>query len=211
MIMKQYFILFLLCCSLFNASAQNVLKGKVISEDDNQPLNGATVKLSGDAKAYFTEQDGSFVIPVSAAGIFTLTITHIGYKQQITDIHSPSEKNILILLKRSETTLKEVTVSTGYEELPAERATGSFSKVDGALLNRRTSTDVLSRLQDAVPGLIFNHGKGTGTALNISIRGRGTLFANTQPLIVVDNFPYDGDPNNINPNDCLPGHHLQGA
>src|SRR5258708_10726659 len=33
------------------------------------------------------------------------------------------------------------------------------------------------------------------------IRGRSTLFASTEPLIIVDNFPYDGDINTINPND----------
>src|SRR5690606_26710602 len=35
----------------------------------------------------------------------------------------------------------------------------------------------------------------------ISIRGRSTIFANPNPLIVVDNFPYDGELSNINPND----------
>jgi TonB-linked SusC/RagA family outer membrane protein len=199
--MKPYIICILFCCSLLSASAQNNLKGKVMSEEDNDPLNGATLKISGDPNAYTTSNDGSFIIPARNDGTYTLTITHIGYKQQVLAITVPADKTILILLKKSEMTLKEVTISTGYEELPAERATGSFSKVDGTLFNRRTSTDVLSRLQDAVPGLIFNHGKGTGTALNISIRGRGTLFANTQPLIVVDNFPFDGDPANINPND----------
>ena len=35
----------------------------------------------------------------------------------------------------------------------------------------------------------------------ISIRGITTIRSESQPLIVVDNFPYDGDIKNINPND----------
>lgn len=31
--------------------------------------------------------------------------------------------------------------------------------------------------------------------------GLSTINASTAPLIVVDNFPYEGDINNINPND----------
>ena len=36
---------------------------------------------------------------------------------------------------------------------------------------------------------------------DISIRGRSTIFGNDKPLIVLDNFPYEGDITNINAND----------
>jgi TonB-dependent SusC/RagA subfamily outer membrane receptor len=60
--------------------------------------------------------------------------------------------------------------------------------------------DVLSRLEDVTSGLIFNRNV-EGNTNDISIRGRSTIFGNARPLIVIDNFPYDGDINNINPND----------
>jgi TonB-linked SusC/RagA family outer membrane protein len=97
-----------------------------------------------------------------------------------------------------------VQVSTGYQTLPKERATGSFAFVDNQLLNRRVSTDVLSKLEGVVPGLLVNRNVNTvnnPNGIDISIRGYSTLFANAQPLIVVDNFPYDGNIANINPND----------
>lgn len=95
--------------------------------------------------------------------------------------------------------LQEVTVSTGYQKIPKERATGSFVQVEKKEFNRRVSTDVLSRLDGIVSGLTFN--TNTGKSNDISIRGMSTIFSNTQPLIVVDNFPYDGDIRNLNPND----------
>ncbi|SEN69445.1 TonB-linked outer membrane protein, SusC/RagA family [bacterium A37T11] len=94
--------------------------------------------------------------------------------------------------------LQEVTVSTGYQSIPKERATGSFVFIDSALFNRSVSTDVLSRLKGVTPSLLFDERSGTP---RLSIRGRGTIFANAAPLIVVDNFPYEGDLSTLNPND----------
>jgi TonB-linked SusC/RagA family outer membrane protein len=125
-------------------------------------------------------------------------------------------KNILIMIclslvagriKAQDTTkqnavqLKEVSViSNGYQKLAKGKITGSFVQLDSAILNRRVSPDILSRLEDVTSGLIFNRDRNSGTD-NISIRGRSTLFANDQPLVILDNFPYEGDLAAINPND----------
>jgi hypothetical protein len=49
-------------------------------------------------------------------------------------------------------------------------------------------------------GLIFNRNK-TGDTPDISVRGRSTVASDANPLIILDNFPYDGDISNINPQD----------
>src|SRR5882724_13534648 len=74
--------------------------------------------------------------------------------------------------------------------------------IDNALFNRRVSVNVLDRLEGVTSGLLFN--KNIVSGLNqssMSIRGRSTIFANPEPLVILDNFPYTGDVNNINPND----------
>lgn len=94
-------------------------------------------------------------------------------------------------------------VSTGYQRIPKERATGSFVLVDSAQLNRKVSTDIFSRLEGITSGLLFNRSTSASDlgALNLSIRGRSTIYANDQPLIILDDFPFNGDFNAINPND----------
>src|SRR5690606_26350198 len=89
--------------------------------------------------------------------------------------------------------------STGYQTLPKERATGSFVQVDNELLNRRVSTNILDRLDGVTSGLVFD--RRAGNNQNINIRGISTIFSDNLPLIVVDNFPYEGALENINPND----------
>src|SRR5690606_27522211 len=90
-------------------------------------------------------------------------------------------------------------VSTGYQSIPKERATGSFAHVNSEMLNRNPSMNILSRLDGITNGLLLD--QNTGNPDRISVRGRSTLFSSTRPLIVVDNFPFEGDISNISPND----------
>ncbi|HUP12945.1 MAG TPA: SusC/RagA family TonB-linked outer membrane protein, partial [Niastella sp.] len=76
---------------------------------------------------------------------------------------------------------------------------GSFVQIDNKLLSRGVSLDVLSRMEGVASGVNFYRtSKSDQPTLNI--RGRSTIFANATPLIILDNFPYDGDIANINPN-----------
>lgn len=100
--------------------------------------------------------------------------------------------------------LKEVEiVRTGYQEVSRQRATGSFALVDTFLFQRRLEPDVLSRLEGITSGLLFNKNtlKSSNGNLDLSLRGRSTIYANDQPLIILDNFPFKGDYNSLNPND----------
>lgn len=94
-------------------------------------------------------------------------------------------------------------VSTGYQQIPKDRSTGSFVLVDNAQINRKVSGDLLSRLDGITSGLLFNKNTlaSSSGGLDLSIRGRSTIYANDQPLIILDNFPFNGDWNAINPND----------
>ena len=67
---------------------------------------------------------------------------------------------------------------------------------------RRVSPNILDRIDGISSGVLFNTNIVTGTNQStITIRGRSTIFSNPNPLVVVDNFPYSGDINNINPDD----------
>lgn len=194
--MKKILIysLFMLVTAL-GCAAQSRISGRVLSAD-GEPLVGATVKIKDQATAVLAGDEGKFSIAVNSSEL-SLTVSFIGYKTVERKLILPLKEELIIRLYREAGTLDEVMVSTGYQTLARERASGSFVQVDKQQLNRRVSTDVLSRLEDMVPGLTLNR-KG---ASQISIRGQSTLYSNAKPLIVIDNFPYEGDLANINPND----------
>src|SRR5690606_24158443 len=68
------------------------------------------------------------------------------------------------------------------------------------LLNRSVTGNILQRLEGIAPGVQFVDADATD-ASGIRVRGLATIESNATPLIVVDNFPYEGDINSINPND----------
>jgi TonB-linked SusC/RagA family outer membrane protein len=200
--MKKILLLLLTFAIALNSLAQqtNNVSGTV-STIDGKILAGATISIPKLQKSIITDAEGKFRINIPA-GKTTISVTYIGYDTTSYILDPLKALQVAIVMQPNQTGLKEVAVSTGYQNLPRERATGSFSRVDSSLLQRRISTDVLSRLEDNVPGLSFNRSATAGGVNNpISIRGRSTLFANANPLIVLDNFPYEGDVSAINPND----------
>lgn len=193
-------VLALLCILPSMAQNQLPIKGRVLSSEDQLPLPGASIRVSGTNKGAIANEEGQFLLLLDQADSL-LTISFIGFETLEYRILSRSIEDLLeISLNPEQTLLGAVEiVSTGYEEVPRERATGSFAFLNQELVDRRVSTNVLDRLQDITPGLVFNRAAAANDP--ISIRGRGTIFANTMPLIIVDNFPYDGPIENINPND----------
>src|SRR5690606_9805413 len=170
--------------------------GKVISAASGAAIEGVTVTNIRTRKHAVTDEIGDYRIPARPDDI--LVYSFVGYITAEEEINGRQE--ITVALDDADNILEEVeVVSTGYQTIPKERATGSFVFVDSALLNRAVSTDIISRLKGVVPSLLFD--ERAGGEPKLSIRGRSTIYANADPLIVVDNFPYEGDIRNINPND----------
>lgn len=116
--------------------------------------------------------------------------------------------NTIIVLKQivPDSTLKAPTtieakpgeiVSDGYQQINKGQSPGSYDKLDRAAIERNGTGNILSRL-NGVNGLtIQTDSKGNSSIL---IRGRNSINSGTDPLIVLDGFPYEGDVNNINVN-----------
>lgn len=173
--------------------------GKVVNEEEI-PLAGASVLVKETNKKVMTDKEGRFSIN-NVLQNSTLAISYIGY--QTAEINA--KMSILIKLQIAPTSLSEVSVvSTGYQEIPKERATGSFVQINNEQLNRRISTNILDRLEGVASGVLFSKNNLAGNEkTGITIRGRSTIDpnVNADPLVVLDNFPYEGDLANINPND----------
>lgn len=172
------------------------VKGRVINEK-GEPIIRASVQVKSDkSKGTFTDENGYFelkgiddnsILIVSAVNIETLE----------WDLNGKTD--FVISTKAKITEQEEMRViSTGYQEIPKERATGSFIKVTNSLYNRKVSTDILSRLDGIVPSLLFDKRLPSP---KMNLRGISSIRLDNSPLIVLDNFPYEGDVSNINPND----------
>jgi len=174
----------------------------VVTDGHGAILAGTTVKVKRTGAIYSTDETGETrVVGVYANDV--LEISHVGYETREIKLNGSPKLYIPLKMKATELGAASVTLNTGYQNIPRERATGSFSKPLTEMYDERVSTDVLSKLDGITSGVLFNANTSNTLDgnLDINIRGRSTIFANDQPLIVVDNFPYSGDVSNINPND----------
>ncbi|HTN05989.1 SusC/RagA family TonB-linked outer membrane protein [Agriterribacter sp.] len=180
----------------------SLITGFVVEDSSLLPLSGASIQVKGTSISATTDNAGRFQIRIPQHGA-TLIISYVEYSTKNVQINEKSLFPLNVFLTKTSRKMDEVTiVSTGYESLPKERATGSFSKVDNATLNQQIGTFILNRLVGVANGILFDQ-KLTSPQkkMNLTIRGLSTINGPTDPLIVLDNFPYEGDLNNINPND----------
>lgn len=191
-------IMLLFVLSLGYSQTKKV-SGIVINASSNRAIVGATISagLIGPSVQSLGQGEFQFIVRDTTAYIF---VHHIGFETVRLDIRQISPyQELKISLTPNHAMLEEVTVNTGYQSLPKERATGSYSTIDNKLLNQRLSTSIIGRLEGMAPGLLFS----PSPAPPMTVRGINSISSGKEPLIVVDNFPYQGNIENINPNDVL--------
>jgi len=194
--MKRYLLSYVILFSCFSVKAQ--VSGYV-HDQTGEPLPGATVTLVHGRQSILTDNDGHFSYNDSSLPD-TILVRYIGYLNKTIWLSSP-EKDLIIQLEKDSRYIEDVQIiNTGFYQIPKERATGSFSVVDNELLNRSVGGDILQRLEGVTSGVQFVSANGANPS-DIRVRGLATIQSDASPLIVVDNFPYDGDITSINPND----------
>ncbi|MDZ4807651.1 MAG: TonB-dependent receptor plug domain-containing protein [Bacteroidota bacterium] len=172
------------------------VKGRVVNEK-GEPLEGVTVTVKGTRIATATNGNGEFVLSgVNKSA--KLVFSGVNVETTEMSIDNRTDLNVTLKTKISEMMDVALVVNTGFQTISKERATGSFTVISKEQLEKPT-TNIAQRLIGTTAGV---QGKldvdGNPT---FEIRGQTSLFAQQQPLIVVDGFPVQGDFTSINPND----------
>ena len=196
--MKQRLTMFLACLLLMagEAIAQTKVSGTVTSQEDGQPVIGASVLVVGTQVGTVTDADGKFSLTVPA-GKSTLRITYVGMEP----LEVSARPNMRIVLTGDQTALDEVLV-VAYGTAKRSAFTGAATQVKSDVIGRRQVSSALDALAGAASGVQVTQYNGQpGTDPTIRVRGIGSLSASSNPLYVVDGVPYDGKITSINPAD----------
>lgn len=191
----------------------------VISNTDGNALPWSNVWVKGTRKGTTANERGEYNLSGMKAGD-RLLVTYVGYKDREVILSAIGTVNI-VLEADAGTMINEVSVvSTGYQALPKERATGAFGSINAKELEKIPVPNVIQRLEGQVPGLdvqltsdnafTYNNTRfainsGTRTIgasdYNLVIRGVSTNSGEKMPLIVVDGAITDLDLKTFNPRD----------
>ena len=203
--MKRVTLLFLslvAIISMQSLSAQNFsVKGKVISEEGNEPLIGVAIVQEGSGNGVITDIDGNYNIEIKGAEQATLTFSYVGMQQQQHTV-TANTKTLNITLKSDAQVMDEVVV-VAYGVRKKGTIAGSVSTVKSEKLADVPAPSFDQALQGQATGLTVLSQSGEPSAPAIfSIRGTNSINSGTTPLFIMDGMPISsGDFNAINPSD----------
>ncbi|SFF67652.1 TonB-linked outer membrane protein, SusC/RagA family [Sunxiuqinia elliptica] len=161
-----------------------VLKGKV-TDEDAEPIPGATVIVAGTTIGTITDFDGGFSLKVPE-NAQKLAVSFVGFLKTEVEIGNQSFFNVV--LREANVGVEEVIV-IGYGTQKKETVTGSISSVGTEELAKSPVANISNALVGRVPGLtaVQSSGEPGDNAATIRIRGVATLNSSGQePLIIID-------------------------
>ena len=156
----------------------------IVTDKEGHPLIGVTVMPEGYAIRFgtLTSSDGRYTLRLQEK-TNALIFSYVGMSPLKVEV---GDKNMInAQLEPDINQLKEVNVvSTGYQTLPKERATGAFEQITAKQIKSVPSVSLMERLEGTAPGVRFNPRDN-----KVTIRGVNTLSTAGSPLVVIDGFP----------------------
>lgn len=190
--MKRKLFLMLGCAflsiDLITAQISKVT-GVVLSEEDHEPVVGASVLIKGTTIGAITDIDGKFQLTNVPSDAKKVVISFIGLQSQ----ELPIQAVMKVSLKSDTEVLDEVIV-TGYGVMKKTTFTGAANIADAKVLESKSDANFMKALEGSMPGVQMNNSTSMpGAQASIYIRGEGSINSGTQPLFIIDGMPMNSD------------------
>ena len=179
------------------AFAQNKQVSGTVSDANGNPVAGATVMVDGTSIGTTTNAAGQYSLSAPADG--TLSVTFIGYVGQQLPIAGKSRIDVTM---HEDTQAIDDVIVVAFGTSKKEAFTGSATVIKADDIAKSQQSNVAQSLAGKVAGVqISNESGKPGANPIVRIRGFSSINAEKDPLWIVDGTPYEGDLNNLNPND----------
>ena len=170
--------------------------GKV-TDSSGAPLPGVSVVIKGTTNGIITDADGNYSL-ANVSTDATLVFSFVGMKAQEVSVAGKTSINVKM---EEETVGIEEVVAIGYGTMKKSDLTGSVSNIKAEKFFIQAPRNVQDLLRANAAGLNISIATDAKAEASLSIRGKGTLAANGDPLIVIDGVIYEGVLADINPQD----------
>lgn len=185
--MKKKLFLSLVCLlmGIGLTIAQNSTKitGIVISEDDGEPVIGATVLIKGTNLGTITDANGTFSFTNYPQSVKVLQVSYIGMQKLEVAI----KPGIIKVKMKADAEMLEEVVVTGMQKMDKRLFTGATSKLDASSVKMDGLPEISRALEGRASGVSVQNVSGTfGTAPKIRVRGATSIYGSSKPLWVVD-------------------------
>ncbi|MCW3807757.1 SusC/RagA family TonB-linked outer membrane protein [Plebeiibacterium marinum] len=184
-----------------NAFSQESLtiSGQVLDELNEETMPGVNVvaldKSNRIITGTITNLNGEFILKLKGS-ITKLKFTFIGYKEQ--EVELTDKDYYKVIMTEDVVTIDAVQVmaekktETGFMDIADRDLAIAVGKISADEFDDVQATSIDDALQGRLAGVDIAANSGDpGAGMSIRIRGVSTLSANSDPLIVVDNVPFE--------------------
>lgn len=170
-----------------------------VKDMSGKPLFYINVQIEGTTMGTNTDDKGYFEIVAPRGDYKNLIVSCVGFTTRVIPIGNQTEFEVI--LEESITELQDIMV-VAYGTTRKESFTGSAETLNKLQISTNQSSSFIEALQGNVSGAEVIQSAGEpGASPTIRIRGIGSINASSEPLIVVNGVPYNGQLNSINPQD----------
>jgi TonB-linked SusC/RagA family outer membrane protein len=160
-----------------------------ITNENGEPLQGATVTVKATNTATETNSNGQFSIGNVRLGT-VLVISFTGYATTEVKIRMESQGYLHIRMPVSTNVLDEVQV-VAYGTTSRRYNTGNVTTVEAKDIEMQPVDNPLLALEGRVPGLFITQAAGVpGSGVTTLIRGQNSISSGNDPLYIIDGVPY---------------------
>ena len=150
--------------------SQTRINGKVTTQN-NQPLSGANVIISGTTIGTSTHFDGNFNLTTNTSIPLTLEVSYIGYKSQLIVVENT---DALLIQLEEDSYFDEVIVSGSRRSEKLQEAPAAVSVITRENINASGGSIAPIRALINTPGVELQ--QQTGQRINIALRGSSGIF-----------------------------------
>lgn len=182
-----FFFLLLFGVSSMSFGQGITVSGKVVTQEDGQPLPGVTVLVQNSNVGTVTDIDGNYTINVPS-GSNVLTFSFMGFKSQTVSINNRSRVDVSMVSDTEQ--LSEFVVTAFGLTQEKKKLAFSQQEVGSSEIMASREQNVVDALNAKVAGVqVTRQGGAAGAGSSIVIRGIQSISGQNQPLFVVDGVP----------------------
>ncbi len=181
--------LFLAFVVQISFAQQKTIAG-TIADENNLPLPGVNVVVSGTNAGAQTDFDGNYSIGAPIGS--TITYSFVGYKTIEKTVGGAN--NISFAMEVDVAAIEEVVIVAYGATSTKPTSNVAVQSVSSQTIETRPNASLIQTLQGQASGLNITTGSGQpGANSEINLRGVGSINGNTEPLFIMDGIPIDQD------------------
>ncbi|MEX2639678.1 MAG: carboxypeptidase-like regulatory domain-containing protein, partial [Balneolales bacterium] len=176
---------------------QETVTGTVTDAENGDALPGVNIQVEGSAGGTTTNMEGEYSIAVEGEES-VLIFSYVGYVREEVTV---GDRNVVNISLEPDFARLDEMIVIGYGSVQRSDLTGSVQRVSRETFQNQSMTQLTDMLTGTIAGFNANQSTGAAGGSSMQIRGRNSLTAGTDPMVVVDGAIFNGSLRDINPND----------